>query len=67
MVAPLGKLSPFSLKHMVGLGGFFMSSKEKGPKLPWEQSCPSRKKNYKLLSGATMSLKVKKGLKLTNE
>jgi hypothetical protein len=44
MVAPLGKLSPFSHKDMVGHGEFFMSPKEKGPKLPW---------------GAIMSLKKK--------
>jgi hypothetical protein len=43
MVAPLGKLNLFSFKDMIGHGEFFMSPKEKGPKLP-QGTIMSRKK-----------------------
>jgi len=66
MVAPLSKLSFFSLKHMLGPGEFFMSPKEKGPKLPWEAICPSRKQNLWCLGEHQCPLE-RKGLKVTKE
>ncbi len=63
MIAPLGKLSHFSLKHMVGPEEFFMSHKEKGPNCPREQSCPSREKKL-CCSREHQCPPERKGLKL---